>query len=57
MQEVDQDVVVMYTLVKIFYSNLKQKQLWKLWGLWGFEGSESYEGFESFEGMFKWIKQ
>ena len=54
MNDVDQDVVVMYTLVKIF-SNFLKNQLWKLSGFLrvlkvfeGFEGLESFEGFERF---------
>ena len=39
MHKVDQDVVVMYTLVKICFSNY-------------FNNYKSYEGFEGFDGGF-----
>ena len=39
MHEVDQDVVVMYTLVKIFFDVFDSyKSFWGFEGLWGFSG-------------------
>ena len=47
MQKVDQDVVVMYTLVKIFYSNL-------FWTIIKVKRAEGFEGFEGFEFWGLW---